>query len=147
MRRRRRLIELLSYAQPVSLRRILLLVLPAFPCMRISFPMRLRDTCFSSAHTRKKGRAVCAFITLPVKIWDFKSLQKAFTKEEGSASCFPFPCMRSFAPHRVRCFPMRRRLSELFSLPLYGMLFIPSPHRINSIPYKGRENNSLSLLL
>jgi len=27
------------------------------------------------------------------------------------------------------------------------MLFIPSPHRINSIPYKGRENNSLSLLL
>ena len=30
-------------------------------------------------------------------------------------------------------FPMRRRLREE-----YAMLFIPSPHRINSIAYKGR---------
>jgi len=40
----------------------------------------------------------------------------------------------------------KRRLSELFSLPLYGMLFILCGEGINSIPYKGRENNSLSLL-
>jgi len=53
----------------------------SFPCMRISFPMRLRDTCFPSAHTALGPSSLLRL-----------------GKEQYAPKAAPFvPCMRLFA--------------------------------------------------